>query len=97
MITHSSLGTGLKIHAFSICTFSPWLIFNGWTVGPTEYIYLDSKLLASLVIYNPNNPADYSAKVLGDYNIKISCPPGLRIPQIYNGGKSPLLTVGAEN
>ena len=39
----------IKIHAFSICTFSPWLIFNGWTVGPTEYIYLDSKLLASLM------------------------------------------------
>ena len=34
------------------------------------------------VIYNPNNPADYSAKVLGDYDIKISCPSGLRIPQI---------------
>ena len=45
MITHSSLGTGLKIHAFSICTFSPWLIFNGWTVGSTQYLYLYSKVL----------------------------------------------------
>ena len=34
------------------------------------------------VIYNPNNTADYSAKVFGDCDVEISCPSGLRIPQI---------------
>ena len=34
------------------------------------------------VIYNPNNAIDYSTKVLDDYDIEISCPSGLRIPQI---------------
>ena len=40
------------------------------------------KILDSAILYNPNNAADHSAKVLGDFDIEISCPSGLRVPQI---------------
>ena len=41
-----------------------------------------NSFLTYIVIYNPNNTADYSAKVLGHCDVEISCPSGLRIPQI---------------